>query len=52
LDASETQVADGPVELGDEIEVAVRPSLVARYGAEYEERADPKSPEVVPVGSE
>ena len=52
LDPGKTEVADGVVELGDEVDVAVRLALVARDGAEDEERADTEPAKVVPVGGE
>ena len=52
LDAGQAEVADRPVELGDEVEVAVGPGFVASHGAEDQERADAEPPEVVPVGGE
>ena len=40
LDAGEAKVADWSVELGDEVNIAVGPGLVAGDRAEDEERAD------------
>jgi hypothetical protein len=52
LDPGEAEVADWPVELRDEVEVAVGTRFVASNGAEDEERADAQPPKVVPVGGE
>lgn len=52
LDADQAEVADRPVEFGDEVEVTIGPGLVAGDRAEDEERADAKPPEVVHVGGE
>ncbi len=52
LDAGKAEIADGRVELGDEVEVAVGPGLVARDGADDQERGDAEPPEVIPVGGE
>jgi len=49
LDPGKAEIADGAVELGDEVEIAVGPGLVARDGAKDEERADAEPPEVIPV---
>jgi hypothetical protein len=52
LDPGKTEVADRVVELGDEVDVAVGPGMIARDGAEDEERVDTEPAKVVPVGSE
>ena len=52
LDARETEVPHRAGELGDEVEVAIRASLVAGDGAEDQERADAEPPKVIPVGCE
>ena len=49
LDPGQAQVADRPVEFGDEVEVAVRSGLVAGDRANDEKRTDAKLPKVVPV---
>jgi hypothetical protein len=52
LDAGQAEVADGRVELGDEVQVAIGPGLVARDGTDDQEQTDAEPAKVVTVGSE
>lgn len=52
LHSSQTKVADGPVEVRDQVDVAVRPRLVSSDGTEYQDGRDAEPPDLVAVGSE
>src|SRR5260221_5007671 len=52
LHVHEADVPDGLVELGNEVDVAVGPRLVARDRAEDQERADPEPAQILAMSAE